>query len=74
MKGISVNKFLIILALASLAACVTTPIDQKRKAILDCVKDLKGYDIDSMDAFEICSKIYKLNSEGKPKADAQQGR
>lgn len=57
------KRFVLLVVIIILAACATNPLDQKRKAILDCIKDLKINDTDTMDAFEICSKLYKLNVE-----------
>lgn len=43
-----------------LSGCSHTPMEKKQAAILDCVKELKEADAETMDAFEICRQTYRL--------------
>lgn len=53
-------KYLLIALLISCAACITTPLQQKRDRIIECVKDLRQNDISEKEAFEICRQVYGL--------------
>lgn len=57
-----------VLMLLFAMGCVTEPpkatqatvIQQKRDKILECIKDLKQNDATTLDSFEVCRQIYKL--------------
>lgn len=51
-----VSTILILLSIG----CQSSPLQQKRDRIVNCVKDLHNNDISEAEAFEICSKVYKL--------------
>ena len=52
-------RYLMILTVM-LVGCSTTPMAKKQGAILDCVKDLKEADTETLDAFEVCRQVYRL--------------
>ena len=52
-------KYLLIASIL-LAGCATSPLQNKRDRIVDCVKDLHNNDISSETAFEVCKQVYKL--------------
>lgn len=43
-----------------LSGCAATPIEKKQAAVIDCVKDLKQNDSETLDAFEVCRQVYRL--------------
>lgn len=43
-----------------LVGCSTSPMAKKQGAILDCVKDLKEADSETLEAFEVCRQVYRL--------------
>lgn len=54
-------KYLLLVVLLMTSACATiTPVDQKRKDILTCVKDLKTTGAETLDSFEVCRQVYEL--------------
>lgn len=53
-------KLLLLTALLFCGACISTPIQQKRDRIIECVKDLHNNDISEQEAFTICSQVYRL--------------
>lgn len=52
-------KYFILLLVLS-CGCQSTPIQQKRDHIIECVKDLHNNDIGESEAFEACRQIYGL--------------
>lgn len=52
-------KYLMILTIM-LVSCSTSPMAKKQGAIIDCVKDLKETDTETLDAFEVCRQVYRL--------------
>lgn len=53
-------RYLVIISCLILTACATTPMEKRREDILNCVKDLKQNDSETLDAFEVCRQVYGL--------------
>ena len=55
------TRFIIVLGLLSLiVGCSSSPLMQKQNDVLQCTKELKQHDAETMDAFEICRQVYRL--------------
>lgn len=46
--------------LVIITGCSTNPMQVKRDKIIECVKDLKQNDSATMDSFEVCRQVYRL--------------
>ena len=53
-------RYLIAIVFLGLTSCSHTPMEKRQTAILECVKELKEADAETMDAFEICRQTYRL--------------
>lgn len=53
-------RYLIAIVFLGFTGCSHTPMEKKQTAILECVKELKEADAETMDAFEICRQTYRL--------------
>lgn len=52
-------RYLIVVALL-LSACSSTPIEKKRRDVVECTKQLIEYDAETLEAFEVCRQVYKM--------------
>ena len=41
-----------------LAGCSSTPLEKKRAEVLDCTKDLIGYDAYPVESYKICRDLH----------------
>jgi hypothetical protein len=53
-------KHIIILFVFILSGCATTLVERRQYEVLDCVKDLRGTDAPTLEAFEVCRQVYGL--------------
>jgi hypothetical protein len=49
-----------IMFLLLLSGCASTPLEQKRESVLNCVKDLIANGAGTADSFEICRQVYEM--------------
>lgn len=62
---------MIVLVLFMLAGCATTPLQEKRKEAIECLKQLKMYEYGDSRAIEACLKVYNL--EHKQEVEKESG-
>lgn len=53
--------FMVMISILTGCASAPTARDLQRKAVLDCIKDLKNSgDSSTMDSFEVCRQVYAM--------------
>lgn len=57
------NKWTLLGILLGLSSCSNLPIERKRATIIKCVKDLIGYEVDGIEAYNICKDLYSPRSK-----------
>ena len=54
-------KYLMSVVFLGLVGCAaSTPMEKKQAAVLECVKDLKQNDSETLESFEVCRQVYRL--------------